>query len=344
MTKKYFLLLFFTVVAVSGCRHEDPVFKSFAGYTQGTTYSIVYQNKRNITPEVLKAGVERIFEKFDMSLSLYKDSSIISRINRNEEAIPDSFYIEVFKKSALISGMTNGCFDITVGPLVEAWGFGPDSHKSFSESKRDSLIKLVGMDKVSIVNGRLVKSDPAIRLDVNAIAQGFSVDVICSYFDKLGIMNYLVEIGGEVRAKGKKDGNLWRIGIDRPVDNNMSPGQDMEAIIKITDQALATSGNYRKFYVEDGVKYSHTIDPHTGYPAKNTLLSATIIAGDCAMADGIATACMVMGKDKSIDFLNKNSQLSGYLIFSDEVGAYQTWYSSSLDSLITETETETETE
>ena len=194
------------------------------------------------------------------------------------------------------------------------------------------------MDKVSLVNGRLIKSDPHICLDVNAIAQGFSVDVICRLFDKLGIRNYLVEIGGEVRAKGSKKGNLWRIGIDKPVDNNMSPGQTLEAIVKIRDKALATSGNYRKFYIENGVKYSHEIDPKTGYPAKNTLLSVSIIASDCAMADGIATACMVMGKEKTIEFLRIHPEFEAYLVYSDDSGNFKTWTSEKLKKDLSETE------
>jgi FAD:protein FMN transferase len=233
--------------------------------------------------------------------------------------------------------MTAGAFDITVGPLVRAWGFGPDVHKNFSESKRDSLMKLVGMEKVSLINGRLIKSDPGIYLDVNAIAQGYSVDVASRYFDNLGISNYLIEIGGEVRARGKKAGALWRIGIDRPDDNNMSPGQTLQAIVKIADKALATSGNYRKFYIEDGIKYSHEIDPKTGYPAKNTLLSVTIIAGECAMADGIATACMVMGKDKTIEFLGAHPEFEAYLIYSDDSGNFKTWISEKLKKYISET-------
>jgi thiamine biosynthesis lipoprotein len=272
-----------------------------------------------------------------MSLSTYQDSSVISKINRNEEVVPDSFFIEVFTKSVLISEMTAGAFDITVGPLVRAWGFGPDAQKSFTEEKCDSLMKHVGMGKVSLINGRLIKSDPGIYLDVNAIAQGYSVDVICRYFDNLGILNYLVEVGGEVRAKGKKAGALWRIGIDKPEDYNMSPGKTLQAIIKISDKAISTSGNYRAFYVEDGIKYSHTIDPRTGYPAKNKLLSATIIADDCTMADGIATACMVMGKDDAIEFINKNPQLGVYLVFSDDNGNFRTWVSKDLADNISET-------
>jgi|WetSurMetagenome_2_1015567.scaffolds.fasta_scaffold01307_17 FAD:protein FMN transferase len=338
MIKNFPSLLLVLAIVASACNNKKAVFENFTGFTQGSTYSIVYDNKQNISPIDLKQNVEKILHDFDMSLSVYQDSSIISRINRNEEVVPDSFFIEVFKKSALISEMTNGAFDITVGPLVRAWGFGPDDHKNFREEKRDSLMKLVGMEKVSLINGRLLKSDPRICLDVNAIAQGYSVDVVCRYFDHLGIKNYLVEIGGEVRAKGKKAGALWRIGIDKPEDNNMSPGQTLQGIIKITDRAVSTSGNYRKFYIEDGVKYSHEIDPKTGYPSKNTLLSATIVAGDCALADGIATASMVMGKDKTIKFLEIHPEIEAYLIYSDDSGNFKTWTSEKLKEYISETE------
>jgi len=311
---------------------------NFSGFAQGSTYSVVYENRKSTDPGELKNKVEKILQDFDMSLSVYKDSSIISKINRNEEVVPDSFFTEVFRKSVTISEMTNGAFDITVGPLVRAWGFGPDSHKTFNELNRDSLMKLIGMSKVSLVNGHIIKTDPHICLDVNAIAQGFSVDVICRLLDRIGIRNYLVEIGGEVRAKGKKAGNLWRIGIDKPVDNNFSPGQTLQAIIKISDKALATSGNYRKFYVENGIKYSHEIDPKTGYPARNTLLSTSIIADECATADGIATACMVMGKDKTIEFLKFHPEFEAYLIYSDESGNFQTWATDRLKKDISESE------
>jgi FAD:protein FMN transferase len=337
MTRKILSLLILAFIVAIGCKEKISVFDSFAGFTQGTTYSIVYENKINLQPDAMKENVDKILDDFDMSLSVYKDSSIISRINRNEDAVPDSFFTEVFQKSAFVSDMTGGAFDITVAPLVAAWGFGPDAHKNFSDSKRDSLLSLVGMDKVSLINGRIVKTDPRVKLDVNAIAQGYSVDVVCRYFDKLGIKNYLIEIGGEVRGKGKKNGKLWRIGIDKPADNNMSPGQDLEAIIRISDKALSTSGNYRKFFVEDGIKYSHTIDPRTGYPAKNTLLSATIIADECAMADGIATACMVMGTKKAIEFIQKHPEFSAYLIFSNDTGNFETWFSPGLKNDISET-------
>lgn len=321
---------------LSSCKFSTPVYSNFNGFIQGSTYSIVYENKNNNDPQHLRTRVEKILHDFDKSLSLYNDSSIISKVNRNENIVVDSCFTEVFNKSARIYEMTDGAFDITVGPLVKAWGFGPDGHKNFTDSKRDSLMKLVGMNKVSLVNGKVIKSDPHISLDFNAIAQGFSVDMVCGFFDKLGIKNYLVEIGGEVRAKGRKAGKLWRIGIDKPVDNNMTPGQTLEAIITISDKALSTSGNYRKFYIENGVKYSHEIDPKTGFPAKNSVLSASVIADDCAMADGMATAFMVMGKNKTIEFLADHPEFEVFLVYSDASGNFKTWATDKLKSDISE--------
>jgi thiamine biosynthesis lipoprotein len=336
MNNKVLIIFFVFFCFSNGCIEKKPEFANIIGAAQGTTYNIVFENPEKFKPGELKKAVDKIFHDFDMSLSLYNDSSIISKINRNEDVIVDTFFTEVFKKSGEISVMTNGAFDITVGPLVKAWGFGPDAHKNFDISKLDSLMKLIGFEKVTIINNRLVKSDPGICLDVNAIAQGYSADVLYRYFDGLGMKNYLIEIGGEVRVKGDKEGKLWKIGIDKPEDNNISPGNNLQAIIKIKDKALATSGNYRKFYIEDGVKYSHTIDPKTGYPARNRLLSATIIAGDCASADGIATACMVMGKDKTIEFLQKNPNLEAFLVYSDENGNFRTWITDNLKNNIAE--------
>lgn len=326
------------LAAFSSCKDNKPIYLKFNGFAQGTTYSIVYQNGGGLSAEEMKSNVEKILHDFDMSLSLYQDSSVISKINRNEISVPDAYFTEAFFESKTISQLTEGAFDITVGPLVRAWGFGPDSQKSFSEARRDSLLNLVGMDKVDIKDGMIIKTDPRISLDFNAIAQGYSVDVISRYFDDLKIESYLVEIGGEVRVKGMKGDSMWRIGIDRPVDNNMLPGNDLQTIISLKNRSLATSGNYRKFYIENGIKYSHTIDPGTGYPARNQLLSATIIADRCAEADGIATACMVMGKEKSVEFLNLHPEFDAYLIFSDENGNLRTWVSEKLKSYISEPE------
>ncbi len=320
-------------VLLYSCNREV-TYDNFAGFAQGTTYSIVFENNGKYKSATLKKDVEKILNEFDLSLSLYTDSSILTKVNRNEDVTADRYFSEAFSKSVEITRLTDGAFDITVGPLVKAWGFGPDSHKNFSESKRDSLLKLVGMEKVRMADGRVIKDDPGIKLDFNAIAQGYSVDVVCEYLSSIGLKSYLVEIGGEVRVRGDKQGLPWRIGIDRPEDNNNVPGNDLQAIISMKNRSLATSGNYRKFYVEDGVKYSHTIDPRTGYPARNQLLSATILADECATADGIATACMVFGKDKTIEFLNMHPEYDAFLVYSDENGNYQTWATENLKGFV----------
>ncbi|NMC37873.1 MAG: FAD:protein FMN transferase [Bacteroidales bacterium] len=325
------------IILLQSCVSKN-TYENITGFAQGTTYNMIFGNDGSINPVDLKSEVEKILHEFDMSLSLYQDSSILSRINRNEDVVPDAYFTEAFKKSTEISRLTGGDFDITISPLVRAWGFGPDSHKDFSEEKRDSLMELVGMDKVNIVNGKVEKKDLRVSLDFNAIAQGYSVDIICSFFDSKGIKSYLVEIGGEVRVKGSKGGNLWKIGIDRPEDNNFVPGNQLQAIIRLKDRALATSGNYRKFYVEDGIKYSHTIDPKTGFPAKNQLLSATILASDCATADGVATACMVKGKDEAIEFIGMHPEFDAFLVFSDDIGNFRTWMTENLREYISEPE------
>jgi thiamine biosynthesis lipoprotein len=335
MKIRFIIIVALLLLSFPSCK-ETTIYDNFAGFVQGTTYSMVFENTGKINPEDLKSEVENILHDFDMSLSLYVDSSILSKVNRNEDVIPDKYFTEAFNRSAEITEMTEGAFDITVGPLVKAWGFGPDSQKNFSEAKRDSLLKLVGMGKVKIENGKVLKENPGINLDFNAIAQGYSVDIISDFFNSKGIKSYLIEIGGEVRVKGDKQGVLWRIGIDRPEDNNNLPGNDLQAVISLKDRSLATSGNYRKFYIENGIKYSHTIDPRTGYPARNNLLSATIIANDCATADGIATACMVIGKEKAIEFLGFHPEFDAFLVYSDETGNYQTWTTENLKRYISQ--------
>ncbi|MGB8492314.1 MAG: FAD:protein FMN transferase [Bacteroidales bacterium] len=334
--KNIFLLIVPAMLSLASCTNRAAEYSSFTGFAQGTTYSMVFENTGRTNVEEVKKQVERILNEFDMSLSLYKDSSILSKVNRNENVAVDPYFEKAFRISEEISALTSGAFDITVGPLVKAWGFGPDAHRNMTDSKRDSLLKLVGMDKVELRNDKVIKADPRITLDFNAIAQGYSVDVISDYFKARGFKSYLVEIGGEVRVKGDKGGVLWRIGIDKPADNNNYPGMDLQAIISLKDRALATSGNYRKFYIENGVKYSHTIDPRTGYPARNTLLSATVVASDCASADGIATACMVMGKGKAIEFIGLHPEFDAFFVYSDESGNYMTWISENLKRFVSQ--------
>jgi thiamine biosynthesis lipoprotein len=199
-----------------------------------------------------------------------------------------------------------------------------------------NLLDLVGMEKVVIRNNKLIKQSPGIKLDFNAIAQGFSVDLICDFLNKQGIENYLVEIGGEVSTKGvNKNGVLWRIGIDKPIESNLSV-RELQAIVQLKDMAIATSGNYRKFYEENGVKYSHTINPKTGYPERTNLLSATVLTKECIIADAFATAFMVMGLEKSYNFVKNNPELEAFFIYADENGDFQVKATDGFKKLILE--------
>lgn len=251
----------------------------------------------------------------------------------------DDWFVDVFKKSAEVNAVSGGAFDITVGPVVKAWGFGNGPVAKHDTSYIDSLLQFVGMEKVKLDGRKVIKKYPGVKLDVNALAQGYSVDVVCDFFKSKGIRNYLVEIGGEVRGKGTNaKNNNWHIGIDKPEDGNMMPGNELEAIIEINNKALATSGNYRKFFVENGVKYAHTIDPKTGFPARNTLLSATVVCDDCITADAYATSFMVLGVEKSKELLKKLPDLEVYFVYSNPKGDYEVFFSEGMKKMIVEQE------
>ncbi len=305
------------------------------GLTQGTTYHIVVEKSPDLDIMTLRQDIETLLSDIDNSLSIYNDSSVISLINNNRSDLTDTLFREVFKASSLISEQSGGLFDITIGPLVKSWGFGPDALKRFDVTMLDSLQALVGMDKLRLEGDRLIKADPNMFIDVNAIAQGYTVDLLVDLLARHGVDECLVEVGGEVRTAGDKRGKGWHVGIDTPADGNYTPGADLQAKVRLDSRALATSGNYRKFFMENGVKYSHTIDPRTGYPVRHTLLSATIIAPDGATADAWATACMVAGTEVAISFIDKYDFLEGYLVFSDEKGEMKSWMSSGIRDLIT---------
>ena len=219
------------------------------------------------------------------------------------------------------------------GDLVRAASSDIDS------SLIDSLLQYVGMDKIRIEDHHLLKSDPNVSIDVNALAQGYSVDLAARFFDEQGVRNYMVEIGGELRTKGHNPkGQDWKIGIDRPEFGNMIPGAALQAIVRLKENSLATSGNYRKFYEENGVKYTHSIDPKTGYPAKQQLLSATIVTDECITADAYATACMVLGLEKAKAMLEKHPELQAYLIYNDDEGKYQVYYTKGFKPMIVKEE------
>ncbi len=305
-------VLLFTVV-FSSCQKKANYYK-INGYAQGTTYHITYQGDKEFSSEI-----DSLLRNFDQSLSTYVENSIISKINKNDSTVKlDELFIQFFNKSYEVFQETDGAFDITVAPLVNAYGFGFSKRSDIDSALIDSLMDFVGMDKVRLENNKLIKEDTRLMLDGNAIAQGQSVDYVAEFLEKRGVKNYLVEIGGEIRAKGlNPESKLWRVGIDKPIEGSDEANRELQAIIRLKNKSLATSGNYRKFYEESGIKYSHTIDPKTGYPAKQSILSATIIADDCITADAYATACMVLGLEKSKQLLKKLNKLDAYLIYAD---------------------------
>jgi FAD:protein FMN transferase len=329
--KQIILSIFCLALVLTSCSHKSYYF--IEGEAQGSTFHITYEGTRDYSLEI-----DSILKAFDQSLSGYVDNSIISRINNNDRTVkPDEWFTTVFNKSKEVYVTSDGMFDLTVGPLVKAWGFLKDTTIKHDSAHIKELLQYVGMDKVRIENGRVIKDNPNIIIDVNAIAQGFSVDVVSEFLEKQGSTNYLVEIGGELKAKGvNAKGKTWRIGIDKPIDGNQVAGDDLQTVIEITGKSLATSGNYRKFFVENGVKYAHTINPKTGYPAKNTLLSATIIADDCMTADAYATVCMASGLEKSLKVLEKVKGLEAYLIYNDDKGKYQIYVTEGLKGRIKE--------
>jgi thiamine biosynthesis lipoprotein len=333
--KHLFFIYIFIASLFASCG-PAPEYAEINGFTQGTTYHIVVEKSPGLDLMALRQEIEEAFTGIDNSLSIYNDSSVISFINSNRSDLTDTLFREVFRLSSLVSQQSGGLFDITVGPLVEAWGFGPDAMKRFDESKLDSLLALVGMEKLRLEGERITKASPGMFIDVNAIAQGYTVDIVAGILEGEGIDQCLVEVGGEVRTVGDKNGKGWRVGIDTPADGNYIAGAELQATVRLDNSALATSGNYRKFYIENGIKYSHTIDPRTGYPVRHTLLSATVIAREAAVADAWATACMVAGKDNAISFIEENDFLEGYLIYSDENGGMRSWVSDGLKRLIEE--------
>lgn len=332
----YFLL--FTSVAIwhfSPAYPGESDFIKISGYTQGTTYHITYQNTLG---KNLQSEIEHRLKLIDQLFSTYNPHSLVSQINRSAVPIKVPPLMEqLLHRSMEIYRETQGDFDITVGPLVNAWGFGPTGKKEPTDEQVDSLLKIVGLNKISIRNHVLKKMDSRIQLDFNAIAQGFTVDFLAQYFDSLGIRNYLIEVGGELLARGVNDsGQPWRIGIESPVDNNQLEGTQIQKIIAVSNKAVSTSGNYRRFYIRNGIKYAHTINPHTGYPARNTLLSVTVVAPNCTDADAYATACMVMGVAKAITFVKSKPQLAAYFIFSRPDGTYGEYFTDNFKNLILE--------
>ncbi|WP_314664285.1 FAD:protein FMN transferase [Prevotella aurantiaca] len=301
------------------------------GQVFGTFYHITYQNDQDLQKEI-----EAELKKIDNSLSTFNNQSVISKVNNNEVTKLDELFIEIFDKAKAISKETDGAFDMTVAPLVNLWGFGFKQGTTPSKQQIDSLKQLVGYEKVSLIMGkRIKKTDQRIMLDCSAIAKGYGSDVVARLFKKYDIKNFMIEIGGEIVVSGNSESRVpWKIGVNKPIEDSTNTNTELQTVLNITNKAMATSGNYRNFYYKGGKKFAHTIDPKTGYPVQHSLLSATVLAADCATADAYATAFMVMGMEGSKKVLEKHKELMAYFIYSDHQGKLKVWYSPELEKKI----------
>lgn len=334
MRKIFISILILGTLLISCNQKKELKLVKFNGEAQGTYYAITYYAEDAIN---LQVQIDSILKAFDQSVSLWEPKSIICKVNNNDSTIIlDSIFIDIFNKSMRICNETEGAFDVTVGQLVNAWGFGFESRTKLNKEKVDSLLQFVGYKNVSIDNRQLKKTNSNIKIDFNAIAQGYSVDVIARFLELKGINIYLIDVGGEVLGKGNKpDGSKWKVGIEKPAQHTEDE-RILEAKMELYNKALATSGNYRKYYEENGVRYSHTIDPKTGYPVKHTLLSASVVANETWEADAYATAFMVMGLEKTKSFLSKNKNIEVYLIYADSEGRNKTFATSGLKGILEE--------
>ncbi len=329
---KKLLPLIIIALLFSACSPRPTNHKiGFSGMAQGTYYAVTYFDtlNRNFQPEI-----DSLLDAFDMSVSMWVEGSVISRINRGEEVACDSIFINTYLLARSVAEESMGEFDYTVGPLVNVWGFGFEDRRKVDQAMVDSLLPLIDYRYVNLDGDRIIKEKEGIKFDFNAVAQGYSVDLVGEFLSTKGIKNYLVDIGGEVLAKGEKPGvGPWLVGIEKPSENEYSD-RTLEATIELRDRAMATSGNYRKFYEEDGVRYSHTIDPETGFPVKHSLLSVSVIADDCGSADAWATAFLVMGLEKGKKFLEERDDLEAFFIYSGEEGFLMTWATEGMKELL----------
>ena len=334
MNKKKLLwqvpFLLFLIIGTVVILQKQPPFRTNEGMVFGTIYKITYQHDDDLQEDIKQALME-----VDNSLSPYNPNSIITRINHNEDTTLNTHFTHVYGLAQQISAETEGAFDITVAPLVNAWGFGFKHSIDIAPNVIDSLRQFVGYQKTHMEGGKIVKDDERLMLDCSAIAKGYGVDVVARTLDQKGVKHYMVDIGGEVVLKGKsprmKD---WRIGINKPIEDSLSVNQELQTILEISDIGMATSGNYRKFYYKDGKRYAHTIDPRLGTPVQHNILSATVLAKDCTTADAYATAFMVMGLEKALDFCQKHPELNAYFICDGEGESYEIHYTPGMEKYI----------
>lgn len=313
--------------AAIGEAWNDADIQKCSGSVFGTEYHITYQNGGDIHNEL-----KEVMADVDNSLSPFNKESVITAINNGNNVEADSMFTEVFDMAKNVAEETQGAFDITVAPLVNAWGFGFKNKIDVSKEKIDSIRKYVGFEKVRMENGKVIKEDKNIMLDCSAIAKGYGVDAVGRYLEKKKIRNYMVEIGGEIRVKGcNPEGRLWKVGISKPIDDSLNVTGEIQEVLMVSDIAIATSGNYRNFYIKDNKKYAHTIDPRTGYPVQHSILSSTVVAPTCALADAYATSFMVVGLDEAKKILARHKELQAYFIYTDSKGKMATWCTKDLE-------------
>lgn len=326
MYKKIILAAGLWILMFTACTKQKQYFEE-SGSVFHTIYHIKYEGS-----EILTEKIDAEFQKFNLSLNPFNPNSIISKVNRNEAVEADDWFIEVFNKAKEVSDHSEGIFDITCAPLVNLWGFGFSKMDSVTPQMIDSIKQFVGYQKVRLDGRKVVKDDSRILLNCSAIAKGYASDIIARLLEREGIENYMVEIGGEVTMKGvNQNGKCWRIGINKPEDDSTGIKNDIEEVVQLCQKGgVATSGNYRNYYVKDGKKYAHTIDPRTGYPSEQSILSATIVAEDCITADAYATAFMAMGLEKAREAAKNIPGIEYYVIYSDENGKHQIEYSTGM--------------
>ena len=303
------------------------------GLAQGSYYAVTYydEQERNFQHEI-----DSIFHAVDMSVNLWVDSSVISKVNRNEEVVLDDIFIDNFNIAQEVAKLSDGYFDPTISPIVAAWGFSYKHGDSITPQLIDSLKQLVDYRKVHIEDGKVIKENPSIQLDFNAIAQGYTSDMIARFLGSRGIKDFLVDTGGEIMARGgKPNGQPWIVGIEKPADNWDSE-QVVQTRIALRDKGLVTSGSTRKYVERNGKRYSHCINPKTGYPVEHQLLSATVLAENSVWADALASICMVMGLEKSLEIINALDGVEAYYIFVNEKGELETFATEGFRKLIVE--------
>ena len=318
---KRLAILFGIIVLLTSCNRQ-PKKIMLQGEAQGSYYAITYYDdqERNFQHEI-----DSIFHAVDVSVNLWVDTSVISKVNRNEDVTLDSIFVDNFRIAQEAAALSDGYFDPTISPIVAAWGFSYKHGDSITPQLIDSLKQLVDYRKVRIENGMVVKENPDMTLDFNAIAQGYTSDLIASFLDSRGIKNYLVDTGGEIMARGNKpNGQPWIVGIEKPADNWDSE-QVVHTRIALRDKGLVTSGSTRKYVERDGKRYSHCIDPNTGYPVEHQVLSVTVMANSSVWADALASICMVMGMEKSLPLIESMDDVEAYYIYVNENNELETF-------------------